>query len=118
MPRFPVENITVIPFINASQISAESAPICSSEIKPPKTAAGKQALEGRVRLELGKTGVWISPIELQIAYKIWLGSEKDVEDAIFIHEYLKEQVSSARVIEIAEQLGVKNAEKKIREILG
>lgn len=100
------------------RVAAEGQVVPNAEIKPPKTAAGRQALGGKVRLKVGGASVWISPLELQIAYKIWLGSEKDVEDAVFIYEYLKEQVSLAKVIELAGQIGVKNAEKKVREILG
>ena len=36
-------------------------------------------------VKLGKEKINISPIELQIAYKIYLGSDKDYEDARYLY---------------------------------
>jgi hypothetical protein len=37
---------------------------------------------------------YISPLEIQIAYKLWLGSEKDIEDALFLQEVSRDLINT------------------------
>jgi hypothetical protein len=59
------------------------------EVKPPRSRYQRYALANRLEVRLGGEAIYVSPIELQIAYKLWLGSEKDVEDAVFLYSYAK-----------------------------
>ncbi len=92
--------------------------IPNAEIKPPRTDIEKYALENPELLKLKGVILKISPIELQIAYKLWLRGEKDIEDAIFLYEFLKERIVLDNVVKWLTMLGVKNAEERVREILG
>jgi hypothetical protein len=47
---------------------------------------------GRI-VQLNRRVLKISPIELQIAYKLFLGSEKDIEDARHLYQLFKENVN-------------------------
>jgi len=51
---------------------------------------------------------WISPIEIQIAFKFWLGSEKDIEDAIFIREVCTDFIDKDLLREFCLSFGVEN----------
>lgn len=39
-----------------------------------------------MKVELDKNLLYISPIEIQLAYKLFLGSEKDIMDAVYLYE--------------------------------
>lgn len=46
-------------------------------------------MENRVEVRIRGETFYISPIELQIAYKLWLGSEKDLVDAAYLNYFAK-----------------------------
>ena len=50
----------------------------------------------------------ISCLELQIAYKLYLGSEKDYEDARYLYQEFKEKLNKEEVIKFADELKVRN----------
>jgi len=54
------------------------------------------ALNGRIKVTVSKNNVWIAPLEGQIAFKLYLGSDKDIEDARHLfrvfEEYLNKEV--------------------------
>lgn len=43
--------------------------------------------------------VFISPIEIQMADKIYPGSPKDIENALFLHEIFKEHLDKSQLKE-------------------
>ena len=61
---------------------------------------GKQVLLNRRVLK-------ISPIELQIAYKLFLGSEKDIEDARHLYRLFKENLDQKLLMEFLLKLDKK-----------
>lgn len=67
------------------------------EIKIPHDKPGDHALEHRRPVALNGHRLWIAPFEQQIAYKLWLGSEKDLEDAAHLH-------AAAKAVLIPEQI--------------
>ncbi|WP_457750885.1 hypothetical protein [Thermococcus sp.] len=66
--------------------------IPNAEIKFPKDEFHREALEGRIPVHFNGRTIYISPIELQIAYKLYLGTDKDVEDAFFLYELFWETI--------------------------
>ncbi len=48
----------------------------------------------------------IAPMELQIAYKLYLGSSKDVGDAVFLYELFKPVINHEKLKEWCRKLGV------------
>lgn len=57
------------------------------ELKFIKNELDKFTLENRIEILLNEIHVlFFSPLEMQIAYKLYLGSEKDLEDARFIYK--------------------------------
>jgi hypothetical protein len=68
-----------------------------------------------VELNINKRRIFISPIELQIAYKLALGSIKDIKDARFLFKLFEQDINKKELDfwirsfkikkEIIEQLG-------------
>jgi hypothetical protein len=63
------------------------------EIKVPTEQIEWWVLENRQKVILNnKHKIYISPIEPQIAYKLFLSSEKDIEDAKFIYNLFLDKI--------------------------
>ena len=80
--------------------------IPNAEIKFPKDSFHEEALKKRIPLRLNDETLYISPIELQIVYKLYLGSDKDLEDAVFLYEMFKDYLNWRALDEYAKRLGV------------
>ena len=52
--------------------------------------------------------ILISPLEMQIAYKLYLGGEKDIEDAVHIYHIFKERLDKKLLDELIQKLDVKD----------
>jgi len=63
------------------------------ELKFPVSRPARWALENRQKVVLNETALYISPVELQIAYKLFLGGEKDIEDAKYLHVLFQERLN-------------------------
>jgi len=83
------------------------------EIKFAKDDFDKYSLENRQRVLVNNNILFISPLELQIPYKLWLGSEKDIEDAIFLWELFKETIDPELLSTFMNELGVTGDEHGI-----
>jgi hypothetical protein len=81
--------------------------IPNMELKFIKNEIDRFTLENRIEIVLNRMRtLFFSPLEMQVAYKLYLGSEKDLEDARFIyklfsvnidHTLLKEMLSVLKV---------------------
>jgi len=80
--------------------------IPNAELKFPKEWPHKEALKKRKLVLLNGRPLYISPIELQIAYKLYLGSDKDVEDAYYLYELFREHLNGRLLDEYARRMGV------------
>jgi hypothetical protein len=73
----------------------------------------KFAFDNKVKVLLNGGALFISPLELQIAFKLFLGSDKDFEDAkhlysLFINKLDKEKlnffINKLKVSEVFERI--------------
>ncbi|MBI4173413.1 MAG: hypothetical protein HY519_01715 [Candidatus Aenigmarchaeota archaeon] len=79
------------------------------EIKFPKRDTDFYSLEHRVEVKLASGSVLVGSLELNIAFKLFLGSGKDIEDARFLYRLLRERLDAAKLGYFIGQLGVKKA---------
>ncbi len=84
------------------------------ELKFPLTELNKEALTDNIVVILNRHPLIISTIEQQIAFKLYLGSNKDLQDAIHIYEIFKDKLNTKKLYNIASLLNVEN---KIKEFL-
>jgi predicted nucleotidyltransferase len=76
------------------------------EMKFPKKEMDVISLKDPLPVRIGKNRILMSRLELQIPFKLWLGSEKDIEDAVYIYELFKEVLDRKRMGDIAGKLKV------------
>jgi len=64
-------------------------------------------LEHSITVEVdGRYTIRVSPLELQIAHKLYLGSEKDIGDAVFLYALFKEALDTAELEKWCRELRV------------
>jgi disulfide oxidoreductase YuzD len=79
------------------------------EIKFPKSKIDKFALASKIKVKVNDEYIFhISNIEMQIAFKNYLGSDKDLEDAKHLEIIFLEYINKERLKYFFELLGVKN----------
>ena len=72
------------------------------------------SLKNRVEVVITTTNItaaarktmFVSPFEIQVAYKMFLGSEKDYEDAEFLFELFKDKINMVELTRLLELLEV------------
>lgn len=75
------------------------------EVKFPKAELDYWALHSRKEVLLnGKHALFISPIELQIPFKLLLGSEKDIEDARYLYYIFKDRLDNKLLMKFVKKL--------------
>ncbi len=77
---------------HAIRMSKKGSFIPNIEIKFVKNDLDMYSLKHRKHVKLADRSLYISPIELQIPYKLFLGSEKDIEDARFLFKLFKDKL--------------------------
>lgn len=91
-------------------------PVPNIEFKKISNDIHKYAFENRMPLELKEKTLFISPLELQIAYKLYLtsddnfediSSDKDFEDAKHIYETFKEKLNKDKLLYFVNLFDVK-----------
>ncbi len=76
------------------------------EVKFPKTDLNHYSLANKIRVHTPSGSLWTSKIELQIAFKLYLGSEKDIEDAIHLWHIFKGKIDKEVFMGFARRLKV------------
>jgi len=77
------------------------------EIKRPKNSLDFISLNNPAKVILNnKHKINISPLELQIPYKLHLGSRKDIEDARYLYDLFKDKIDEKLMKSFAKELKV------------
>lgn len=101
---------------HAIRFSRVKKPIPNMEFKIMKTDLDKYSYENRIKV-ISKTGeILISPIEMQIAFKLLLAgkgpdeeltSDKDIEDARFLYKLFREKLNKEEFSILLDKLNVR-----------
>ena len=78
----------------AIRVARKESIIPNLEVKIAKEPLEFEALRKKVRVILNDRELYISPIELNIAYKLYLGSQKDIEDAVYLYCIFQENIKT------------------------
>lgn len=70
------------------------------------------ALKNKIEVILNNHKMFISPIELQISFKFFLGSEKDIEDALHLYEIFKNKIDINLINEFNRKLKIEELFKE------
>jgi hypothetical protein len=74
------------------RIAQKNQVIPNIELKFLKDDIDRCVLRDRLYVRITEGDLCISPLEIQIAYKLFLGSEKDIEDALYLWEIFKDHL--------------------------
>ena len=83
------------------------------ELKFPREELSQYSLQNKVKVILNGKILNTAKLETQIAYKLFLGSEKDIEDAAHLWDIFKNKIDRALFNKFAAKLKV---EHKIKEL--
>ena len=85
------------------------------EMKFIKDEIDKYTLEHRVKVNLNnKFNFFISQIEIEIPYKLYLGSEKDIEDALYLWDIFQGKLDKKLINRFMIELNVSGKEYGIK----
>lgn len=76
------------------------------ELKFPESDLNKYSLKNKLMVSLNGVSLNTSRLELQIPYKLYLGSDKDLEDAAHLWQVFKEYLDGELLEGFAERLKV------------
>lgn len=74
------------------------------ELKHPKVELDTWAIQNRKTVTINTHRFYIAPLELQIPYKLFLGSEKDIEDARHLYKLFDETLDKKLLQEFNKKL--------------
>jgi len=86
------------------------------ELKLMNSPLSKTSMSEKIRVVLDEGHVYISPLELQISYKLYLGSDKDFEDARHLYRFLKNYLDIDKLKYFLKEMKIRRGLTK--EILG
>ncbi|GAD52501.1 hypothetical protein MBEHAL_1261 [Halarchaeum acidiphilum MH1-52-1] len=84
------------------------------EVKFARDEFDWASLENAITARIGDETVPIGPLELQIAYKLYLGAEKDLEDAVHLYTMFEESLSVGRLEEWVSRLDVTEEYERLK----
>lgn len=90
----------------AIRIAKSGEIIPNIELKFAKDYFDNFSLRNSLKVEIDGYKLNISPIELQIAYKVYLSGDKDIEDAIYLYNIFKDRINRETLKNFLEEFGV------------
>lgn len=97
---------------HAIRFSRKDSFIPNIEFKFPKAELDIWTLKNRKEVILNGQKLFISPLELQIPFKLFLGSEKDIEDARYLYMIFKDKIDTYLMKEFTHKLKVEVLSKR------
>ena len=67
------------------------------EVKFARDEFDRASLTNAITARIGEETIPIGPLELQIAYKLYLGAQKDLEDAVHLYALFEQSLSIERL---------------------
>ena len=108
---------------HAIRFFREGVPVPNIEFKKISSDIQRQAFQNRIKVILPNAALFVSPLELQIAYKLSLmsdmdikdiSSDKDFEDAKHLYELFKEKLNKEEMLYFVGRLCVERKFKILK----
>jgi hypothetical protein len=97
---------------HAIRFSRKNEFIPNIELKFPKVELDYWTLEHRKKIIVNGKILYISPIELQISFKLFLGSKKDIEDASYLYGLFKGNLDVELLNDFNQKLNIEGLFKR------
>lgn len=78
------------------------------ELKLERDEFDRASLDGAITVRLPDGSLRVGSLELQVAYKLGMGAQKDFEDALYLYEVAGPNLNSAELEAYVERLGVED----------
>jgi hypothetical protein len=95
------------------RIAVKDQVIPNIELKYLKDKIDEQVLSGCLTVLIPGGQIFISPIEIQIPYKLSLGSDKDIEDALYLWEIFRGYIDHDSLRNWMNRFGIRGDEYAI-----
>lgn len=101
---------------HAIRFSKKNVPVPNIEFKVMKTDLDKYSFENKLKVIINNNIFLISPLELQIAYKLFLAADgtdeelipdKDIEDAKHLYKLFEEKINKEELLLFVNKLNIK-----------
>jgi hypothetical protein len=89
------------------RIAEKDTIIPNIELKFIKDNFDRFSFKNKLEVLFDSLSLFVSPFELQIPYKLYLGSNKDIEDAVYLWDLVKNHVDEALMEEFMETFQVR-----------
>ncbi|WP_254533431.1 hypothetical protein [Natrinema gelatinilyticum] len=86
------------------------------EVKFPTDEFDRASISNAIEAQIGDATIPIGPLELQIAYKLYLGGQKDLEDAAHLYTLFGETLRETELKHWTTELDVHNKYERLTEI--
>lgn len=86
------------------------------EVKSPSDKFDRASLSNAINAHIGDERIPIGPLELQIAYKLFLGGQKDLEDAAHLYLLFQESLSTTELESWVDELGVTEQYARLKSL--
>lgn len=96
----------------AIRFSEKKKYVPNIEVKFAKTELDKWTVENRKKVLLNNKKLFVSPIELQITFKLLLGSKKDIEDARYLYKIFKDYLKKDLLLYFKRKLKIEEVFNK------
>ena len=83
------------------------------EVKFVSDRFDRASLSGRFPARIGGAELPVGPLELQIAYKLWMGSQTDFEDAVHLYSLFEESLRTNDLEDWVDELGVQEEYERL-----
>ncbi len=97
------------------RIAEENHRVPNVECKFVADEYDRASLNDTLTVRLGGRKFTVGSLELQIAYKLSMGAERDFEDALYLYELLEPNLNTRELESYVEQLDVRNEYDKLRQ---
>ena len=84
------------------------------EVKFARDEFDHASLENAITARIGDEAIPIGPLELQIAYKLYLAAPTDIEDAVHLYTLFEESLSESRLKKWIRRLDVESEYERLK----
>lgn len=95
-------------------VAPEEQVIPHIEAKFVRDETGRAALQNAVTAHIATAAIPVGPLELEIAYKLYLASRKDFEDAVHLFALFEESLRTEELERWVTKLGVESDYERLR----
>jgi hypothetical protein len=89
------------------RIAEKDTIIPNIELKFIEDNFDRFSFKNKLEILFNSLSLFVSPFELQITYKLYLGSNKDIEDAVYLWDLVKNHVDEDLLEEFVETFQVR-----------